>query len=234
MKVSVHQPEHLPWPGLIDKISQSDIYIILDHVQFRKNYFQNRNKLIGPSGPFWITIPIRKHDICTPINKIQIAYQDKLYIKWISTIKRNYSTFPFFCELYPALKAIHETDHQSLSVFNTRLIRFMLQYLGIDVKVVFSSALPGGYRDKTDMHIKLVEAVGGSTYISGPSGHEYLDIDRFLKSGLKLEFHSYSPVEYRHLYDNSSIGVSSLDLMMMHGLDSSGYIYAGRNTKLLA
>jgi len=36
--VTIHQPEHLIWLGLIDKISKADEFVILDSVNFRKNY----------------------------------------------------------------------------------------------------------------------------------------------------------------------------------------------------
>ncbi len=59
--ITIHQPEHLPYPGFISKILLSDIYVILDDVQFRKNYYQNRNKLIDIEGrEYSSTVPIKK------------------------------------------------------------------------------------------------------------------------------------------------------------------------------
>ena len=59
MIVSIHQPEHLPWPGLISKASKSEIFVILDSVAFRKNYFQNRNAIHSQTGRKWLTIPVQ-------------------------------------------------------------------------------------------------------------------------------------------------------------------------------
>ena len=47
MIITIHQPEHLPWLGLLNKIAKADKFVILDSVQFEKNYFQNRNKILG-------------------------------------------------------------------------------------------------------------------------------------------------------------------------------------------
>ena len=61
MIISIHQPEHLPWPHLIEKIAKSDTFIILDNVQFKKNNVQNRNRLITKNGSFfWSTVPVVK------------------------------------------------------------------------------------------------------------------------------------------------------------------------------
>ena len=36
MKISAHQPAYLPWGGFFERISMSDVFIILDDVQFEK------------------------------------------------------------------------------------------------------------------------------------------------------------------------------------------------------
>ena len=58
MIVSVHQPQFLPWLGYFDKIARSDCFVVLDTVQFKKNEFQNRNKILTPTGPQWLTVPV--------------------------------------------------------------------------------------------------------------------------------------------------------------------------------
>ena len=60
MVVAIHQPEHLPWLGFFDKARQADLLILLDCVQFRKNYFQNRNRIRTEDGWCWITLPVRQ------------------------------------------------------------------------------------------------------------------------------------------------------------------------------
>ena len=46
MIISIHQPEHLPWPGFFNKIKSVDQFVILDNVEYRKVYYHNRNKYI--------------------------------------------------------------------------------------------------------------------------------------------------------------------------------------------
>ena len=47
MVVTIHQPEHFPYGGFFQKMAASDLFIILDNVNYRKNYYQNRNKLLN-------------------------------------------------------------------------------------------------------------------------------------------------------------------------------------------
>ena len=58
MICSIHQPQTFPWIGYFAKIFQSDIFVILDNVQFKKNEWQNRNRLKTPAGWQWLTVPV--------------------------------------------------------------------------------------------------------------------------------------------------------------------------------
>jgi hypothetical protein len=44
MKIAIHQPEFMPWTGFFNKMALADLYVIFDHVQFKKRYFENRNR----------------------------------------------------------------------------------------------------------------------------------------------------------------------------------------------
>ena len=57
MKISINQPAYIPWLGYFDRIDYADIHIVLDHVQFEKNSFTNRNKITSNNGP--IGLPFR-------------------------------------------------------------------------------------------------------------------------------------------------------------------------------
>ena len=58
MIVAVHQPQYLPWIGYFHKIDQADVFVLLDTVQFKKNEWQNRNRIKTAQGPQWLTVPV--------------------------------------------------------------------------------------------------------------------------------------------------------------------------------
>ena len=61
MHVTIHQPQFLPWLGYLDKIDQADLFIALDSVQFKKNEWQNRNRIRTADGCQWVTVPVLHH-----------------------------------------------------------------------------------------------------------------------------------------------------------------------------
>ena len=59
MIVSINQPAYLPWLGYFHRIAVSGAHVVLDHVQFEKNSFTNRNKVRTAGGWCWLTVPVR-------------------------------------------------------------------------------------------------------------------------------------------------------------------------------
>ena len=61
MKISIHQPQYIPWLPYFLKISNSDCFIFLDSVDFQKNGVQNRNEIKTAQGRHWLTIPVSQN-----------------------------------------------------------------------------------------------------------------------------------------------------------------------------
>ena len=66
MKVSIHQPNYIPWLGFFDKINRSDIFVILDDVQYPGNKITSRNIIRNGKGAQYLSVPImgRRKLIC--------------------------------------------------------------------------------------------------------------------------------------------------------------------------
>ncbi|MEC9380181.1 MAG: WbqC family protein [Candidatus Latescibacterota bacterium] len=58
MIVSIHQRQFMPWLGYFNKMDQADHFILLDSVQFKKNEWQNRNRIKAAQGAQWLTVPV--------------------------------------------------------------------------------------------------------------------------------------------------------------------------------
>src|SRR5882724_6431837 len=56
-RVSIHQPNFLPWTKLFDKILASDVYIAYDSVQYTRSEFHARPWITGRNGPGWLSVP---------------------------------------------------------------------------------------------------------------------------------------------------------------------------------
>jgi hypothetical protein len=89
MIVAVHQPQYLPWLGYFDKINRADIFVLLDNVQFKKNEWQNRNRIKTANGRQWLTVPVM-YKYPQLINEVEINNKDKWQHRQRQAIISNY------------------------------------------------------------------------------------------------------------------------------------------------
>jgi len=175
--VSIHQPEHFPYLGFFQKMKESDLFIILDNVKFKKNNFQNRNRFLNKSGSEeWFTIPVEKKANSKLIKDVKTSED----FGWKKKLKKQLQmNFNLDSDL---LDFIYDGD--SLVSMNHRSIAHCRTKLKIKTDVVLSSDLNVG-GSKTELLVNLCKEVGATTYLSGKGGLDYLDKDLF--KNIKLE-----------------------------------------------
>ena len=123
-KISIHQPEHLPWLGFLHKVMSVDEFVLLDNVQFEKDYFQNRNKIKTNEGWQWVTLPVKKIKHEQKINEIKISYDQNWQHRNLEIIKNNYIKAKYFSQYFQDFKEIYQSKFNLLRDFNIALIKF--------------------------------------------------------------------------------------------------------------
>ena len=72
MILTIHQPNYFPYPGLFHKLALSDVFVIMDDVQFQLD-ITNRNKIISKNEEWErITVPIKKNQTHKNIMDVEI------------------------------------------------------------------------------------------------------------------------------------------------------------------
>lgn len=183
--ISIHQPEHLPWLGLLDKINKSDIFVILDTVQFEKNYFHNRNKTKGE----WLTVPVRKAPLKTPIKNIEIAVDIDWVNKYLSTFKRLNSEEKFFNKYYEWLRNTLNKKYTKLADLNIEILKYFLYQFNINTPIVLASELDLPNLKGSDLVRYICDYFRADVYLSGVGGKNYLKIEDFKQ---KIVFNEWS------------------------------------------
>jgi hypothetical protein len=219
MIASAHQPHFLPWLGYLNKVSNSDVFIWLDTVQYRKNYFQNRTQIMGADGiTRWLTLPVHAH-LDTPINEVKIA--DVHWKRRIAkTIEQLYSKAPHFAQCWPPLRDALDQASDDLNDANYRLFRVLLQQLEFShVRVVQASELSVGATEPTERLAELCACVGADAYIAGKGGREYLRLEVFERWGIKVLWQRFdvTSAAYRREDDRVVEGLSVIEYLFHAG-----------------
>lgn len=197
MRVTIHQPEHLPWLGFFHKMADCDVYVILDSVQFTKNNYQNRNRLIDQNGTvYWSTVPVRmaghtdKRIVDMELDNTQ-PWPRKTWARIAGAYRRH----SYFNALAPELESVFMGGHAHLVDLNLDLIEFFRRQLGICVPMVRSSTLEVK-GSRSELLLSICKSLGADTYLSGPSGREYLDTALFSDAGVALDYHAFKHPTY--------------------------------------
>lgn len=221
MRVAVLQSNYLPWRGYFDIIRRAEVFIFYDDVKFTKNDWRNRNLIKTPNGPIWLTIPCPKnYDVM--INEVRPTnslWQSK---HW-KTICQNYAKAPHF-EQYASFFEDFYLHHSwgSLSHLNQHVIKHVATNMfGLRTKFEDTSKrhLLG---TKNARLLNLLDQIGASVYVSGPSARGYIDEDAFRRKGIAIEWMDYSRYpQYPQLYPPFETRLSILDLIFNAGADPS-------------
>src|SRR5262245_15858261 len=128
--VAIHQPEFLPWLGFCAKARSADLLILLDTVQFRRNYFQNRNRIRTADGWNWITMPVR-HPQLVPIEDAAIDTEAPIVRKNPKRFEQAYAHAPFFDRYFSTIRHLLAAPPPRLADLNEALITSIFEALGI-------------------------------------------------------------------------------------------------------
>lgn len=221
----ITQSNYIPWKGYFDAIGLCDVFVIYDEVQYTKRDWRNRNKIITPNGSKWLSIPVAsKGKYLQKINETVVSDNAWRKKHW-KTIQYNYKKAPHF-QTYEALfeDLYLNSEEIYLSKVNYRFIKAILEILGIEVEMLWSSdfELIG---DKTEKLLNICKEINATHYLSGPAAKDYLDESLFNQSNIGVEWMDYGgyPI-YNQLYSTFEHGVSILDLIFNTGSEAIKYM----------
>jgi hypothetical protein len=224
MIVSIMQPGYIPWLGYFDRISKSDLHIVLDNVAMdmsSKTKFTNRNKIRTASSWSWLTVPLKSVNRSAELSiyDVEISSDVNWQDKHWKTIQANYSRSPFFLDFSNYFKDFYKQNWTHLGPMLRESTEYLLHELGIKTECIRSSDLSPQFK-KADLIVELCEKVGAKTYLSGPFGRDYLVERAFETARIELQYHDYVHPVYTQNFGGFEPYMSVTDLLFNHGENS--------------
>ena len=222
MKIGILQPGYLPWLGYFEQLSQCDIFVHLDDVQYTKNDWRNRNRIKTKAGVQWLTVPVSYH-FGQNITEVILNRSMVWSRKHIGTLRTWYGKSPFFNIYFQELEDILSKDWTYLVDLDLELIRWLMTKLGICVKTFRSSQLSLASHDRQVRLIEICKILECDHFYEGESGRNYIDAGLFQAHGITVEFQEYKHPYYNQQWSNEQGFISHLsviDLLFNHGTDS--------------
>jgi hypothetical protein len=224
MIVAIHQPNFFPWLGYFDRMIRSDLFVLLDHVQFERRNYQNRALIRLEDESKWLTVPV-----------VQVSQRERIIEKRVdnpadlggsrwwgpnhfNTLRYAYRKAPHFERYAPRLREILESRWDKLVDLNLATLDFMREALQIETPTMRSSAMQvEGQR--SGLLLDICRNAGASAFLGGMGGsREYLDKEAFAAAGMGVTWQDFSHPEYPQCGTAPFMkGLTSLDLLFNCG-----------------
>ncbi len=235
MRITIHQPNYLPYLGFFHKMMQCDIFVLLDNVDFVDNLYQQRNRIKTSQGWTWLTVPVQHGGKVRPkICEVRIAaeHRGRWGIKHWKSLVTNYGRAPYFKRYSGLLEDIYcGRRWEKLADLNETIIRETTGLLGIKKKFVRASDL-NAQGEKSALLVNICKELGADEYLSGASGSRYMDSSLFEREGIGVSFHHYPHPRYRQCFGEFQPHMCMLDLMFNHGDESLRILSLGGDASL--
>ena len=227
MKAAVIQSNYIPWRGYFDIMRDADVFVFYDDVQYTVNDWRNRNRIKTANGVVWLTIPTGNQNdrrIC------DVTIRDQSWARkhWM-TIEQSYRRAPGFARYGDFFRGLYERPCESLSFLNQTMIRGIATDL-LGIRTQFLDSRDYDLSGKgSERLLMLLQRLGVTDYVSGPSAQAYLDADAYARSGVRVHWKDYSHYpDYPQLHGAFAPSLSIVDLLMNCGDDAAHYIWGYR------
>ncbi len=225
----VLQPGYLPWLGFFDQVARSEVFVLLDDVQYTTRDWRSRNRIKTSQGWMWLTVPVFRDNYPDMlIYEARIDNTRPWRKKHWGSVERNYRKSRFFGDHADELRKFYEREWEYLADLDHELIYWFADKLGIKTKFLVSSKdLRIETDDKNERLFILCEKIGVDTLYVGAAGANYMDPELYAKRGITVIFQDYKHPVYTQLFGDFIPYLSTLDLLLNEGPRSLEIILSG-------
>jgi hypothetical protein len=211
------QPYLFPYIGYFQLINAVDRFILYDDVQFIKEGWIHRNRLLVSGQPRSFTIPIQKESHTAKINERMIAPErwKKDRRKLLAMIRQSYGKALYFKQAFELIEACLLYPDCVLADFIENALTCCCNYLGISTDICRSSSLAiGTHLSGQERLLEICRELHADHYINPIGGQELYDRKAFSRSGIELSFIKTKDICYPQFANDFIQGLSIIDIMM--------------------
>jgi hypothetical protein len=218
MIVSAAQPYFCPYPGYFARAAASDIFVVLDTVQFpRGSTWITRNRFKNDQGALWLGIPVMKKGLgLQRINDVKIYTQGRRQKKLLESIAQAYRHSPYLEDHFDFIKELFSSDHDKILPMNMQGIVYIMSFLHAKTKIVLLSDL-GIEESGSRLIVEICKALSATRYLAPASICNHLDEKLFLKENIDLASFKAPILVYPQLWGNFIPNLSIFDLILNCG-----------------
>ncbi|MBN2093257.1 WbqC family protein [candidate division KSB1 bacterium] len=217
MKLAAHQPIYLPSISYFQKMSQADIFLLADDLQYSTHGNFNRCQIKTFEGPHWLTVPVySKGRQRQALHQVEIDQHQHWGKNHIRTLDINYQNSPYY-ELYrDKLASILSKSWSKLTDLNIFLINYLASQLFLKIRFIkFSDFSVKGITN--ERLITVMKKVGCKTYLVEEKYRPFLNLADFQSAEIAVQFIKARPIHYYQQFNGFVPDLSMIDLLFNEG-----------------
>lgn len=226
--IAIMQPTFLPWCGYMALMDRVDEFVLLDSVQFERRSWQQRNRIKGPNGVLWLTVPVISRGLREQrIDEVRTDRSRDFDRSAMRTLDSCYQRAPHYAAVRDRLVTPIGELPERLVDLTIPLLLALRDLLGIATPWVRSSSLSASGR-KADLLVAICRERGADVYLSPPGSRGYLDgTDAFARAGIEVRYHEYDHPAYPQLWGAFVPYLSVVDMLANVGPRALDLIRSG-------
>ncbi len=232
--LSIMQPYIFPYIGYFQLIEASSEIVFYDDVNFIKQGWINRNRILMNRKEFLFTIPLEKASQNKNINQIQAKLDPTSKRKLLMQMKSAYSKAPLYKDVMNLIEKVFERgEYENIGDMGIQSIMSVYEYLGKSVKCSKSSISSYSSKgmEKADRLIAITKQFKYDKYVNTIGGQGIYQKEYFKNQGIELQFLKSGNVEYNQEGIDFVPNLSIIDVLMYN--DKPTVLQFLKNYKLI-
>jgi hypothetical protein len=217
MTLAIMQPYFFPYIGYFQLIKASDKFIFYDDVNFIKNGWINRNRILINSKPTYLTIQLKEASSYKLIKDIEFSgTHDKIK----KSVELAYKKAPFFCKAMNVIEQSLDIDTDKVSDLAVSSVRSVCNYLGLNIQFELSSTRYSSTKrlGKEERIIEICKLNGASIYFNSIGGVTLYSKELFKSEGINICFIKPDEISYSQYSTDFVPWLSIIDVLMFNSI----------------
>jgi hypothetical protein len=190
MTLAIMQPYLFPYLGYWQLLALADEFVVYDDVQFIKNGWINRNRILLDGAPSWITLPVQHDSMHLPINRRRFTAdfsERKQHV--VRKLDHAYRRAPHLAAAMELVAESFACTDDNVAAFVTHTLACVCRRLGIRTTMRMASSLQSGPSlHGADRVFAIAREVGADTFVNPAGGRKLYAPAAFQDAGLRLRF----------------------------------------------
>ena len=187
------QPYFIPYLGYWQMMAEVDVFVVYDDVQFVKQSWMTRNRMMVANEPSWISLPVKKTSHQSIINTISLSTEllPNFWKKLRRTVLTNYAKAGELDELMRWIGVLESLSfkYSNLSDFLYHQLVWVNDELELGTKLVRSSEMSVSHDlGRVDRLVAFGRHVNARLYVNAPGGADLYRKEQFAVYGFELSF----------------------------------------------